>query len=54
VVRFTLRTLYLQEKSPQYLLERRVGGPQSRSGDSVEEKNSLVPPGTVIRNFEEF
>jgi hypothetical protein len=29
-----------QGKSPQYPLDRRLGGPQSRSGRSGEEKNS--------------
>jgi hypothetical protein len=38
-----------QGKSPRYLLDRRLGGPQSRSGRGGEEKNSqplsvLEPP----------
>jgi hypothetical protein len=49
VVSFTPRPLYPQEKSPWYLLDRRLGGPQSRSGGSGEVKNSqplsgLKPP----------
>jgi hypothetical protein len=31
-------------KSPWYPLDRRVGGPQSRSGHGGEEKNSQPPP----------
>jgi hypothetical protein len=31
--------LYLQGKSNQYPLDRRMGGPQSQSGHSDEEKN---------------
>jgi hypothetical protein len=34
-----------QGKSPYYPLERRLGGPQSRSGLSDEEKNSHPSPG---------
>jgi hypothetical protein len=30
---------------PRYPLDRRLGGPQSRFGHSVEEKNSQPPPG---------
>jgi hypothetical protein len=32
-------------KEPWYLLDRRLGGPQSRSGRSGEEKNSQPLPG---------
>jgi hypothetical protein len=42
---FTLRALYPQGKSPWYPLDRRLGGPQSRSGGGCEEKNSQPPPG---------
>jgi hypothetical protein len=45
VVSFTLLPLYPREKSPQYLLDRRPGGPQSRSGRRGEEK-ILDPTGT--------
>jgi hypothetical protein len=38
VVSFTLRLLYPQGKSPWYPLDRRLGGPQSRSGRGGEEK----------------
>jgi hypothetical protein len=31
-------------KSPQYLLDRRLGGTQRRSERGGEEKNSLPPP----------
>jgi hypothetical protein len=34
-----------QGKSPWYPLDMRLGGPQSRSGRSGEEKNSQLPPG---------
>jgi hypothetical protein len=40
VVSFTTRPLYSQGKSPWYTLDRRLGGPQSRSGHGGEEKNS--------------
>jgi hypothetical protein len=39
-VSFTHRLLYPQGKSSRYPLGRRLGGPQSRSGRVVEEKNS--------------
>jgi hypothetical protein len=45
VVRFTPRQLYPPGKSPQYPLDRRLGGPQSRSGRRGEKK-SLAPIGT--------
>jgi hypothetical protein len=45
VVSFTFRPLYRQGKSPRYPLDRRLGGPQSRSGRGAEEKNSEPPPG---------
>jgi hypothetical protein len=34
-----------QEKSPYCPLDRRLGGPQSRSGRSGEEKSPQSPPG---------
>jgi len=40
VVSFTLQLLYSQGRSPWYLLDRRLGGPQSSSGHGGEEKNS--------------
>jgi hypothetical protein len=40
----TLRPLYPQGKSPWYPLDRRLGGPQSRSGRGGEEKNSQPSP----------
>jgi hypothetical protein len=33
-------------KEPWYPLDRRLGGPQSRSGRGGEEKNSQPPPET--------
>jgi hypothetical protein len=33
-----------QGKSPRYPLDRRLGGPQGRSGRGGEEKNSQPPP----------
>jgi hypothetical protein len=39
VVSFTPWPLYSQGKSPWYPLDRRLGGPQSQSGCSGEEKN---------------
>jgi hypothetical protein len=44
VVSFTDRPLHTQGKSPWYPLDRRLGGPQSRSGRDGEEKNSQPPP----------
>jgi hypothetical protein len=40
VVSLTPRPLYPHGKSPWYQLDRRLGGPQSRSGRGGEEKNS--------------
>jgi hypothetical protein len=37
-----LQLLYSQGKSPQCLLDRRLGGPQSWSGCSGEEKDSQL------------
>jgi hypothetical protein len=45
VVSFTPRPLYHQGNSPCYPLDRRFGGPQSRSGRGGEEKNSQPPSG---------
>jgi hypothetical protein len=45
VVSFTPRPLYPQGKSPWYPLNRRLGGPQSRSRRGGEEKNSQPLPG---------
>jgi hypothetical protein len=50
VVSFTTRTLYPQGKSPWYPLDRRLGGPQSRSGHGVKEKNSKTPRGIDSRS----
>jgi hypothetical protein len=45
VVSLMLRPLYPQGKIPWYLLDRRVGEPQSLSGHGGEEKNSQPLPG---------
>jgi hypothetical protein len=50
VVSFTPRPLYPQGKNPRYPLDRRLGGPQSRFGHSVEEKNSQPSPGIETRS----
>jgi hypothetical protein len=34
-----------QGKSPWYPSDRKLGGPQSRSGRGGEDKNSQPPPG---------
>jgi hypothetical protein len=44
VVSFTRRQFYPQRNNPPYHLDRRLGGPQSRSGRSGEEKKSQPPP----------
>jgi hypothetical protein len=43
VVSFTSRSFYPQGKSPWYLLDRRLGGPQSRSRHGGEENPSNHP-----------
>jgi hypothetical protein len=43
VVSFTLQPLYPQGESPWYPLDRRLSGPQSRSGRGGEEAG-LEPP----------
>jgi hypothetical protein len=48
VVSFTPRPLYNQGKIPCYPLDRRLGGPQSRSGRGGEEKNSPLLPGLKL------
>jgi hypothetical protein len=45
VVSFTPLPLYLEGKSPWYPFDRRLGGPQSRSGRGGEKKNSQPLPG---------
>jgi hypothetical protein len=42
VVRLTPLVLYLVD-SPQYPLDRKLGGPQSQSGHYGEEKNHALP-----------
>jgi hypothetical protein len=48
VVSFTSRPLYPLGKSPRYPLDRRLDGPQSRSGQRGEEK-FLPLPGLELR-----
>jgi hypothetical protein len=45
VVSFTARPLYFQAKSPWYALDRRLDGPESRSGRGGEGKKSQPLPG---------
>jgi hypothetical protein len=45
VASFTPRPLYPQGNSPPFPLDRRLGGPQSRSGRGGQEKSSHSPPG---------
>jgi hypothetical protein len=51
MVSFTPRPLYPGGNRPWYLLDRRLGGPQSRSRPCGEEKNLALPgiePGSSI------
>jgi hypothetical protein len=41
-----------QEKGSWYPLDRRLGGPQSRSERGGEENNSQPPPGIELQNTE--
>jgi hypothetical protein len=50
LVSFKPRPLWSQGKSLRYPLDRRLGGPQSRSGQRVEEKNSQLPPRIELRS----
>jgi hypothetical protein len=52
VVNFTPRPLYPQGKCPCYPLDRRLGGPRSRSGPGSEEKNSQPLPGLETPNIQ--
>jgi hypothetical protein len=45
VVSFTPRPLYSKGKNPRYPLDRRLGGPQSRSGCGGVVKNFQPLPG---------
>jgi len=57
VVSFTPQPIYSRGKSPPYPLDRKLGGPQSRSGRGGEEKRipSFPPqelnPGRPARNL---
>jgi len=48
VVISTSRPLYQWRKSPWYKLDRRVGGPQSRTGCGGEERRLLPQPGIEL------
>jgi hypothetical protein len=50
VVSFTPRPLYPRGENPRYPLDRRLGGPQGRSGRHGEVK-IIVPTGTRIRSL---
>jgi hypothetical protein len=50
VVAFTPRPLYFRRKSPQYPLDRRLGGPQSGL-DDVEKRKFLTLPGLELRHL---
>jgi hypothetical protein len=52
MVSFTPHPLYPQGKSPRYPLDRKVGGPQSRSGRGGDAKNFQSPPGIEPYNFD--
>jgi hypothetical protein len=41
---------FTQGKSPRYPLDRRLGGPHSRSGHGIEDKNPQPPPGIEPRS----
>jgi hypothetical protein len=43
--------LYPRGKDPRYPLDRRLGGPQSRSGQRFWEKNPLPLPGIEPQSF---
>jgi hypothetical protein len=49
VVSFTARPLYLHGRSRRYPLDRRLGGPQSRSGRCGIEKTLFPLPGIEAR-----
>jgi hypothetical protein len=56
VVSFTPRAFHPRRKNPRYPLNRRLGGPQSRSESGGEEKKSLCPcresyPGRPARSL---
>jgi len=48
VVSLANRPLYPHGKNPPYVLDRRLGGLQSQSGRSSEEKNSQPLPGLEL------
>jgi hypothetical protein len=54
VVGFTPRPLYPHEKNPRYPLDRRLGGPQSRSGHSGEDKIPSPAGNRTLEKVREF
>jgi hypothetical protein len=48
VVSFTTQPLYSRGKSPLYTLDKRLGGPDSRSGRGGAERNSQPLPGLEL------
>jgi hypothetical protein len=51
VVSFTLLPLYSRGNRPRHPLDRKLGGPQSRSGRCEEDKN-LPPAGNTTRSVQ--
>jgi hypothetical protein len=51
VVSFTPRPLYLRGNRPPYPLDRRFGGPQSRSGRFLEKRKFLNQPRLELWTF---
>jgi hypothetical protein len=54
MVSFTPRPLYPWKKSPLYPLDRRLGGPQSRSGRCGAERNVLPLPGIELCRYTDW
>jgi hypothetical protein len=52
MVSFTPRPLYYQGKNPWYPLDRKLGGPQTRSGGGGEEKNSQPRAGLESQSIQ--
>jgi len=52
MVCLTLRPLYPRESNLSYLLNREVGGPQSRYCHFEDKENVLTPPGTELSFLE--
>jgi hypothetical protein len=52
VVSFTTQPFYTPEKSRLYPSDRRLGGPQNRSGRGGKEKNSQTLSGLRLPNIQ--